>query len=70
VTSGDSTGGDAVPAVDFAPSKARLHVMAHQRDRREFLEQLGVASAAIIGTRTLPLNAATLSPPPASGEEQ
>jgi intracellular sulfur oxidation DsrE/DsrF family protein len=42
--------------------------MAHHRDRREFLEQLGFASAAMIGTRTLPLNAAMSSPPPATGE--
>jgi len=44
--------------------------MAHQRDRREFLEQLGVASAAIIGTRTLPLSAATPSRPPSPREGQ
>ena len=38
--------------------------MPAPRDRREFLEQLGVASAAMLGTRALPLaTAATPSAP-------
>ena len=42
--------------------------MAQQQDRREFLEHLGVASAAVLGTRGLPLNAAVVPPPHAAGE--
>ena len=45
--------------------------MAHRPDtpdRREFLEHLGVASAALFGTGALPLEAAASPPPYASGE--
>jgi intracellular sulfur oxidation DsrE/DsrF family protein len=38
------------------------------QDRREFLEHLGVASAAILGTGALPLDASTSPPPNASSE--
>jgi intracellular sulfur oxidation DsrE/DsrF family protein len=42
--------------------------MAHQQDRREFLEHLGVASAAILGTGALPLEAAASPRPRAASE--
>ena len=45
--------------------------MAHQthpQDRREFLEHLGVASAAILGIGALPLEAGASAPPHAPGE--
>ena len=42
--------------------------MAHHQDRREFLENLGVASAAVLGKRALPLNAAVVPPPRLAGE--
>ena len=32
--------------------------MAHRQDRRHFLESVGVASVAMLGTSVLPLNAA------------
>ena len=35
--------------------------MPAPRDRREFLEQLGIASAAMIGARTVPLSAASFA---------
>ena len=41
--------------------------MAHKRDRREFLGHVGVASAALLGTRVLPLDAAL--PPPREASE-
>jgi intracellular sulfur oxidation DsrE/DsrF family protein len=41
--------------------------MADQQDRREFLGALSVASAAIVGTRTLPLDASP-APPREGGE--
>ena len=42
--------------------------MAHQQDRREFLEHLGVASAAILGTGALPFDTAASPRPRALGE--
>jgi intracellular sulfur oxidation DsrE/DsrF family protein len=47
---------------------SRIVIMTHQQDRREFLEQLGVASAAILGTGALPVNAAVSPPLRATGE--
>ena len=42
--------------------------MAHRPDRRHFLESVGVASVAMLGTGVLPLNAAAPLEPRASGE--
>ena len=42
--------------------------MANQQNRREFLEHFGVASAAILGTGALPLEAAASPRPRAPGE--
>lgn len=42
--------------------------MTNQQNRREFLEQLGIVSATIVGTTALPLSAPTATPTVAEAE--